>query len=131
MNTYPISDKAGQTFAFEIDNAYLGRTTAASILLSVDGVRSVRAKKVFESPNDVQVAFVYKGREFIVWEPYADSSRFWIGPKEESQERVEISAIEEAFRNYRPPFARKVLGDLFSLKFLSIIGRWFKSGNKT
>jgi hypothetical protein len=68
----------------------------------------------------VHVDFVYGGKAYVVWEPWGDSSRFWVGPREESDEPVDIQVLEQVFRSYRPPFSARVLGGLASLKFLSL-----------
>jgi hypothetical protein len=43
-----------------------------------------------------------------VWEPYADSSRYWIGPNTSDKEAIDISTIEMAFRDYRSRWSKLV-----------------------
>jgi hypothetical protein len=66
------------------------------------------------------IEFIYKRKAFIVWEPYADSSRYWIGPKDDANKKIDLGAIESVFRQYRPSIVIKLLGDLVSFKFLSV-----------
>jgi len=127
MNTYPLRDQAGQMFAFEIESVYIGIKKVAMLLCSVPGVTDLRVRKLFGSDRDIHIEFTYLGKSFIVWEPYADSSRYWIGPREESQEHIDVNALETALHQYRPLFVTKVLGDLVSFKFLSSIKRWFNT----
>ncbi|MCY1562005.1 hypothetical protein D9M68_993370 [compost metagenome] len=53
----------------------------------------------------------------MVWEPFGDNSRYWIGPQEAERD-VDFATVEMAFKQYRPALLRKVLGDLIGLKFL-------------
>ena len=121
MNTYPVRNQVGLAFAFEIENAYIGKKKAAALLRSVSGVSDVQIRKLFGPDPDVHIEFVYMGQAFIVWEPYADSSRFWIGPKDDLQDQIDLSALEAAFRQHRPFLVRKLLGDLLTAKFLTIL----------
>jgi hypothetical protein len=38
----------------------------------------------------------YRGREHIVWEPYGDNSRWWIGPEDESAPLIPLDEVERA-----------------------------------
>ena len=118
MKTYPLYNPKRRIFAFEIENVYIGVKKIAVLLRSFAGVSNVRVRKLFSAPSDIHIEFIYKGQVFIVWEPYADSSRYWIGPKDEIHKQIDISALESAFRKYQPFFVVKVFGDLISLKFL-------------
>jgi hypothetical protein len=117
MTTYPILDNAGKRFAFEIENVYLTLSKAAALLRSVDGVSDIEQRRLFRRPMDVHVRFRYRGVPFIVWEPYADSSRYWIGP-EDARAHPDVGDLQAAFDRYNPPFVLKALGYLVSLKFL-------------
>ena len=83
MRTYPIIDekKGANSFAFEVENAYVRPRTIARLLKEVDGVTDVRVRKLFDSSADTHVQFKYLTQHYMVWEPYGDSSRYWIGPK--------------------------------------------------
>lgn len=119
MNTYPIMDRDGRIFAFELESVYIGVKKIANILLSVQGVSNLRVRKLFGATTDIHIEFIYTEKDFIVWEPFADSSRYWIGPKAESQEHIDLETMERAFRTYQPRLVIKLLGDLVSFKFLS------------
>jgi hypothetical protein len=47
----------------------------------------------------VHIRFLYRGREYIVWEPFGDNSRWWIGPEQTSVEPVSLVDIERAVAN--------------------------------
>lgn len=118
MQTYPLFDKDGRRFAFEIEHVFVGRRKIASLLRRVDGVSQVESRGTLLATNDVRVEFLYDGRPYVVWEPWSDSSRFWIGPKEDSDAAADVQQLERVFRDYRPPRLTQVLGDLkfFTLK---------------
>lgn len=95
MRTYPINDDAGVLFAFEINAQLLGRRLAR-LLGQVEGVSAVRRRRWWVGSPDVHIRFLYHGREYIVWEPFGDNSRWWIGPDDPSAEHVSLADIERA-----------------------------------
>jgi hypothetical protein len=117
-------------FAFEIENVYISVRKAAVLLSSVDGVTDIRIRKLFGPNPDTHIQFTYMGKPFMVWEPYGDSSDYWIGPSDETKE-VDVSALEGVFKQHRPPFVIKVLGDLVSLKFLTPFKKWFEPSRRS
>jgi hypothetical protein len=118
MRTYPIVNADGsRILAFEIENAYVSRGTIAGILKQVDGVENVRRPRFVKS-HDVRIEFSYQGREYVVWEPYGDNSRYWIGLKESEAGDANVLMLEAAFKRYRPPLYRQIIGDILSLRFL-------------
>ncbi len=56
----------------------------------------------FGSSSDLRLTFNYYGEEYIVWEPYGDSSRYWIGPKTLTDSSRDCSDLEEAFQTFEP-----------------------------
>jgi hypothetical protein len=103
MKTYPILSKDGsRTFAFEVDNIYIAPAAAAHLLAEIDGVTDVELRKMFSKSSDVHVEFNYLGQPYIVCEPYGDNSRYWVGRKEEVSDVRDITALEAAFKRYRP-----------------------------
>lgn len=124
MNTFEIhSDDDGYFVAFEIENAYIRPKKVGEILSAVGGVTDVTVGKSSES-RDIRVAFNYLGIEYIVWEPYGDNSRYWIGPKQTDGilSDIDIAPLVAAFRDYEPPLLVKVLGGLFTLNCKSLFG---------
>lgn len=124
MKTYPISDKAKSEypFAFEIENAYVSLRKIDSILCALEDVSAVRRRKSFSSPSDIHIRFLFKGKEYVVWEPYGDSSRYWIGP-DENVEPTEIGELKAVFDNYKPPVIVKLFGDMITLNLKGLLGR--------
>jgi hypothetical protein len=95
MRTYPINDDLGVLFAFEVNAQVLGRRLAR-LLGAVEGVSAVRRRRWWMGSADVHIRFQYLGREFVVWEPYGDSSRWWIGPEDTAAEHVSLAVVERA-----------------------------------
>jgi hypothetical protein len=112
-------DADGRFFAFEIDNIYIGPRMVATILSAVEGVTEVRQRKLFRSPSDVHVSFKYNGKEYMVWEPWGDSSRYWIGP-EKDDIKDDITSIAAALEHYDPPVVVRWLGDVMTLNFRAL-----------
>lgn len=129
MKTYPVlNDRKQRTPIFEIENAYIGPTTVARLLAEVEGATDVRPRKMFAKSNDIHVEFKYMGQPYIVWEPFGDNSRYWIGPADmvagaedvpDIQSPTDLVRLEDAFKLYHPPFHRALLGDLITLRFIT------------
>jgi len=120
MKTTPLNLETGELFAFEIENVYISIRKAATVLGSVDEVSDIRIRKLFsKDASDVHIKFKYLGKEYILMEPYGDSSEYWIGP-DQDDEKLDVSALEKAFKQYRPQAIVKIFGDLISLNFKSL-----------
>jgi hypothetical protein len=118
MDTYPCMDeKTGLSVSFEIENVYVSPSMVAGVLSKVDGVANVKVRRLFSKWEDVHIWFRYKNVDCIVLEPFGDNSRFWIGPKN-AEEKFDVHDIENAFKDYKPPFFRRVLGDVMALRIL-------------
>ena len=117
METHPIIDETHEhAVAFEIETVYVSPGTIARLLAPIDGVTDVQTRRMFGQSSDIHVEFKYRSRDHVVWEPYGDSSRYWIGPKNPMECTNEIERIEKAFKDYSPPFYRRILGGILSLK---------------
>lgn len=116
METFPLAKEGEGAVAFEIENAYASRRTIASLLEQAEGISDVRLRGRFGSSDDVRIEFKYLGWSYIVWEPYGDSSRYWIGPKNLEERAEGIAELQEVFKRYQPPFYRALLGDLLTLR---------------
>ena len=95
MRTYPIRDDGGVLFAFEVDAQPFGRRLVR-VLLQIDGVTDVRPRRNWTGSPDVHIRFLYRGREYVVWEPVGDNSRWWIGPDDTDTKHLPLDELERA-----------------------------------
>ena len=122
MKTYPINNEGGVTFAFEVENAYIRPRTIAAVLTGVAGVTDIRLRKPFSSSSDTHLRFRYRDREFLVWEPFGDNSRYWIGPADKKN-TINVEDLRAVFDSYVPPLLTKCFGDLITLNFRALFRR--------
>ena len=116
MKTHIAKEDNGYLIAFEIEAIYYSRNAIAEILKATRGVSAVQFGGRFGSNNDVRLMFNFLNSSFIVWEPYGDNSRYWIGPKESSQKPIDIRIVELAFINYLPPLHKRIVGDILNFR---------------
>ncbi|MBZ2208396.1 hypothetical protein [Massilia soli] len=118
MRTFPAtSEPDGRLSAFEVENAYIGPSAVAQILRGTEGVTEVEQRRLFSRDSDVHVKFKYRGYPCIVWEPYGDNSRYWIGPASTGMFTEDMAPVEKAFAHYQPPLHRTLVGDILTLRF--------------
>lgn len=125
MKTFPVAAETDErVVAFEIDSVYVSRRTIAKLLKQIEGVADIRLGGRFGSSNDIRVEFKYLDRDYIVWEPFGDNSRYWVGPRDLRERVTHIDELQAAFGRYKPPFHRALLGDLLTLRlFQRVFGR--------
>lgn len=116
VDIFPLGEDKEQAVGFEVDSIYLSRKSLAEILRRTEGVTDVLLRGRFGSSDDVRVEFKYRGQGYLVWEPFGDNSRYWIGPKNGNDSLPDMTALEESFRNYSPPFYLRLLGDLVTFR---------------
>jgi hypothetical protein len=99
MRIYDVKDSEGCAFAFEVKNLFLGRSAASKFVSKLPGVKMLRSPKSFSYfREEVFCEFELSGHQFQIWEPFGDSSRYWIGPKDKtrSPETHAIVAVVKA-----------------------------------
>ena len=104
MKTYELLDKDGHFFAFEVGNAGLGRRGVCRVVEAIPGAKVVRRPKFLSWFREEEFCeFVVDGKTFVAWEPYGDSSRYWIGPDpiEPLPQTQRVQAAFDAFRESR------------------------------
>lgn len=124
MKIYRLTREDGKTYAFEVENAYIRPRAIANLLKAIDDVSSVHLRKAFSPPPDVHLEFTFNEAKYIVWEPFGDSSRYWIGPQHES--RADIGKIADWFEKYNPPRTRNIIGDILTLNIKKTIKTVFE-----
>ena len=102
MKTYPINRDDGTLHAFEIGNTWISIHAIKKILNSIAEVKSI--KRPFNS--DIRIEFIFNDEPWVVWEPWGDSSRYWIGPKNPDNHPFDVTPINDAFANYQSPVSR-------------------------
>jgi hypothetical protein len=117
MKTYPLmgQETGDRPIGFEIDSVGVSTWWIARLLARVDGVTDVQRRRPFAVPADIKVEFKYSHQEFVVWEPWADNSRYWIVPKDPALGVPAIDDLENAFRRSESLFI-KIFLDVFTLR---------------
>lgn len=92
----------GTLLAFEVTSAWISFHAMFKILRSVEGVTNVQRRWFSED----HATFSYFGEQCVVWEPWGDNDRYWIGPKEAGNSKLDITPMHMAFQNYKNPLAR-------------------------
>jgi hypothetical protein len=113
VKTYPIKDETGRLFALEVDMVSSSLSNLVQLIATAEGVTDAKARRLFANEGDVRARFRFHGVEFVVVEPFGNSSRYWIGPVSEST-KLDISLIERQLGLHVPTLLRRVLGALLS-----------------
>jgi hypothetical protein len=103
MRTHPIRDSSGSLLAFEVENLLIGGATIGRIVKAKLGATIIpNARFVFRN-RDVRLGFEVDGVQFVVVEPFGDSSRYWIGPAaDDVAPSPLIEGVYEAIAKYSP-----------------------------
>jgi hypothetical protein len=99
MKIYDLKDETGRIFAFEVWN--FGRHRACRFVSKIPGVKILKRQKHFQFfSHDKFCEFELKGLKFVLWEPWGDSSRYWVGP-EPANWCPELAEVRKAFASYK------------------------------
>jgi hypothetical protein len=112
VEIFPIAKEDGHAIGFEIEHLFITRGAIARLLKSIEHVTNVRVTGHFGSADESRVRFTYRDRDFMVWEPYGDNSRYAIAPTDPDKGPSDLTDIVDAFKRYRP--LRALLNDLHS-----------------
>jgi len=122
MKTYMLYNANGSPFAFEIDNIYISLRKIEHILNTNTNVSEVKVRKLLsKDDSEIHIKFKYFDEDYIIWEPFGDNSRYWIGPYKDNLEQ-EMSSLEESFGKYNLNIVFQVFINLVSFKWLLSIG---------
>ena len=109
MKTYDFKDADGRVFAYEVDNFHLGRNGLCRLVTRIPGCIVARKPNWFRWPfrgEDEFCEFELDGIRFVVWEPWGDNCRYWVGPKSEEGSSPkwcpQVERVREAFGRARP-----------------------------
>jgi hypothetical protein len=96
MKIHDLKNKEGVVCAFEVSNILLRRRAACRIVRSIPGVKLVRRTR-----NDQFCQFELDGVTFVLWEPWGDSSRYWVGP-EPPRPVDQLALVRREFARWHP-----------------------------
>lgn len=103
MRTYPLHNRPDGTLrGFEINSTWIWIGTILNILKAVPGVSEV--KRVYM--REERMVFRFHGEPCVVWEPFGDNSRYWIGPESAGSSIADLGPLHQAFVSYQSPLAR-------------------------
>jgi hypothetical protein len=119
VKAFAIRDDSGLVYAFEVRQVFISVGALMQTLSQVEMVSNVCRPPRASRREGARIEFQCGGKQYVVWEPFGDSSRYWIGPLDEDSrcEPHQLEAVEDALRAYRTPIVRRVLGNLLSLNF--------------
>jgi hypothetical protein len=96
MKTFPLNSDEGQLIGFEIPNSFLSSGGIARFVRRIKGCDVLGTRRWF-SADEVHVRFSFSGSRFIVWEPFGDNGRLWVGPEDGevvSPEKIDALKVE-------------------------------------
>ena len=97
MRVHELGSAGECSHAFEVNNDVLPGPILGRTLESVDGVTDVRLKTELFSKDENRAYFIFHGVPFVVWEPFGDNSRYWIGPADQSTPPPDLGPLMRAF----------------------------------
>lgn len=109
MRTWPATDEGGTVTSFEVSMIRIGLGEVERILRSNPDVSQLTRRRMF-SPSEVHITFSFRGAEYLVWEPFGDNSRYWIGPKDGPTRSHDVAELERDFRAYKPSLLKRLFG---------------------
>lgn len=83
MRVHELRNAEGALHAFEV-SSLMGRRAACRVAGSIPGARVTKRHTPFVSHEGAFCEFELNGEQFLIEEPYQDSSRYWVGPKHAS-----------------------------------------------
>jgi hypothetical protein len=123
VKAFEIRDDSGQVYAFEVRQLFISVGSFSQVLSQVASVSGVCRPSRASRKEGARIEFQCGGKQYVVWEPFGDSSRYWIGPLDEFNrcEPHDLDAVITAVRAYQTPIVRRILGNLLSLNFRRLL----------
>ncbi len=89
MKTFDVRDKQERLVAFEISNFCVSRSKICSIISQIPNTEILRKPKLFSSLREEEFCeFKIGDHNFVIWEPFGDSSRYHIACTKQGCEDV-------------------------------------------
>ena len=99
MKIHDLKDEEGRVFAFEVAN--FGRKRVCNFIAKIPNAKVLRGPEPWGlCSNEEFCEFEVDGQLFIVWEPFGDNSRYWIGPKPPKW-CPQVALVRESFRTHK------------------------------
>lgn len=131
MDTRSHFDDEGNLVGFEIDNVFIGRRKIQKILNESGQITDAELRDGLASGNPERLAFSLDGTDFLVEEPFGDSSVYWISPVDPTAEVPNsVARIQAIFEGYRVPILRLAMGLILSgaiiIRPIMAVSSWVK-----
>jgi hypothetical protein len=103
---HDLRGEDGRLYAFEVSSV-IGRRRACAVASRIPGATVLTRPQRFSFGGpDEFCRFEVDGQLFVMWEPFGDNSRYWIGP-EPATWCPQVERVREAFAaasGWRWPF---------------------------
>lgn len=101
MNTYDGHDNEGRLVYFEIPNALLSRRAACRLVAAIPNIQVTYRQHPFSFfGEDIFCRFELGGKQFEMWEPFGDNSRFHVATQP-LEACAELETLKNVFANHR------------------------------
>jgi hypothetical protein len=104
LQIHELRTAEGRVLAIKVEiDLWLNRRRLCKRIRTIPGATILRAPKAFSWSREEEFCeFSLAGVQFVVWEPFGDSDRYWIGPKDNAW-HPEIGAVKEALSQHTEP----------------------------
>jgi hypothetical protein len=136
MDTRGHFDDDGSLVGFQIENLFISRRQIRRLLNNSGLTTDAKLMDGVASKNPERLAFSLDGTDFLVQEPFGDSSVYWISPVDPSAEASNsIARIQAVFEGYRVPLLRLAIGSILSgaviIRPFRAVFSWVKRWNSS
>ena len=101
MKTWPQYRDDGSLAGFEITSSWVTFRPLFNILRSVEGVTNIQRHRFDEH----RITFLMHGEPIAIWEPWGDSSRYFVVPTDDESE-LDLDSLHEAFKRHKSLLAK-------------------------
>lgn len=102
MKIYEGRDEKGALVYFEVPNHFLSRIAACKLVAAIPGANVTFRQRPFTVfADEVFCKFELGGRNFELWEPFGDNSRFHVAALPLTA-CVEMETLRKVFEEHRP-----------------------------
>ena len=124
MNTVILAIDQGKIYSFSFENAYVTLGITRNILMNNPEISNIKLFRWSLTSGDKRITFRFRDIDYVIYEPFGDNSDYFVEPVDSKLGEVDLTDIQLLFEEYKPPILLKLVGDIISLKFITIV---FKS----